>query len=147
MSSPCTDIVVVIPVPLPWKHEIENIGNCGNTIRRSSDIKTCSPSLLIYFPASVATVSGLIGLCRVSPGLLNIANSSWEPTSMYSTLAKAMVGESSVEQVKMTSCPGHTFSLAGTVLERVNAETDMPPDSRKNNIIVIVKIEYLIILP
>ena len=132
MSSPCIDIVLMIPVPLPRKHEIENIGNCGNTFRRSSDVKILLPSSLIPFLTSVATVSGLIGLVRISPGRLNAPNSSWEPISMYSTLAKAIVGESTVKQVKITCCPGHTLCLAGTVLESVSAEANMPPGPRKS---------------
>lgn len=134
MSSPCTVIVVVIPVPLPWKHVIENSGNCGKTIRRSSDTKICLPSSLISFSTSIAIVSGLIGLVFISPGMLNAPNSSWEPTSMYSILAKEMIGDSTVVQVKITSCPGHTFCLTGTVLVSVSAEVYMPPDPRKINI-------------
>ena len=120
---------MVFLIPFPRKHEIENVENCSDAIMRSTDVKICTPSSMLLL-TSVATVSGLIGLVHFSLRLLNVANSSWDPTSTYFLLPQAMVGEPSVTQMKEISCPGQTRSPTGIVLVTVWLETNGLPIPR-----------------
>ena len=76
-----------------------------DTLMRSWDTKMSSPISLVLL-MRVATVSGLPPLVRVSPTLLNVANSSCvPPASMYSALCQAMIDDPLVSHVILMTSP------------------------------------------